>query len=506
MPKSRRNRRSKPKRRQSVLGKAAGLRIPEAISSDGIEGPQKKPWPSADMRSPVLAQNVTQIDYVEANAFLVALAAWQRGLKVTFHYSFAQDRRFAHLPVTGHRGELFSVSDGKKRHSFYRTLGDLTSREAAALCDSKPDTKALLQQAGIDVPTGVVVNPGQVSEAEDYLSRNPYQRFLLKPVDGTLSQGVSRNLSAQAVRLLLATSQKPMLLEEFVQGTEYRVYVVGDRVFSALIRRPASVEGDGQHSIAQLVAQKASLRRKHPLYRNSPLVLDDNALLFLAKQGWQRDGIPAPGERIYLSDVPDSTAGGDLIDATNVLQPLAQECAIRTARTLDMPFTGIDLIVAENISEDGNVSDDTSPRIIVLEANSAPYIANSAVAFTGVFESPHNRVAEAIIDYYFPESVASRRHVKASFDFMQICRILQSGTVGEVALPVLGHDWVHRSLRIAATEINERTEPRIYNAMFTWGIHAQLIKSDVGDLVVDLVAPEDRYTAFLRALTGQQAR
>ena len=498
MPKSRRNRRSKPKRRQSVLGRAAELRTREANSSDVINGPQK-PWPSADMRHPVLVRNFTEIDHIGANAFLMALAAWQRGLKVTFHYSFAQSKRFSRLPVTGYRGELFSVSDGQKRHDFFRTLGDLTSYEASVLCGSKPDTKVLLKQAGIDVPTGVVVNPGQISEAEDYLSQNPDQRFLLKPVAGSLQRGVFRNLSAQAVRQLLTASREPMLLEEFVRGIEYRVHVVGDRVILALKKRPASVEGDGAHSIAQLVTKKALLRRQHPVYRSRPFLLDEAAIAFLTNQGWAEDDIPAPGQRVYLSDVPGSDLGGESVDSTDVLPSLAREFAIRTVRTLAVPYAGIDIIVV-----DSNICADKPLRVVVLEANSNPFITHTAVPLTGALESPHNRVAEAIIDYYFPESVASRRHVKAGFDFMQICRILRSGTVGEVALPVLGHNWVHRNFRIAATEINERTEPRIRDGMLIWGIHAQLIKNYVGDLVVDLVAPEDRYTDFLRALTGQQ--
>jgi len=44
------------------------------------------------------------------------------GLKVTFHYQFhTGPARFARLPVQGWRGELFSVSDGRKTHGFRRT-------------------------------------------------------------------------------------------------------------------------------------------------------------------------------------------------------------------------------------------------------------------------------------------------------------------------------------------------------------------------------------------------
>jgi hypothetical protein len=165
--------------------------------------------------------------------------------------------------------------------------------------------------------------------------------------------------------------------------------------------------------------------------------------------------------------------------------------AVQAVQALEVPNAGLDILVEK-----------TGGRAVVLEANQTAIITGNVFPMEG--KSAGNRVGEAIIDHYFPNSIDNRRHIKASFDFMQVCKMLQSGTVGDVTLPVLGPDWVHHRFSLPATQVDERTVPGIQRAMFTYGIHAQLIKSKVGDLIVDVIAPESRYAMFLAALKGKK--
>ncbi|MFH4090465.1 hypothetical protein WAJ00_21340, partial [Acinetobacter baumannii] len=47
-----------------------------------------------------------------------------------------------------------------------------------------------------------------------------------------------------------------ILVEEFLNGTEYRFFVLNNRVYAVLLRIPANVKGDGKHTIEELVVQK----------------------------------------------------------------------------------------------------------------------------------------------------------------------------------------------------------------------------------------------------------
>lgn len=448
--------------------------------------------PTACFDDPILRQHAYQIHHVGISAFLVALAAWQRGLSVTFHYEVAtKSPRFANAAIQGFRGELFSVCDGTKKHFFRRTLGDLTSREVSQLCEDKQATKQRLIAHNINVPAGIMVKRGDVAKARAFMAQHKDRYFVLKPIDGTLGEGVQLHLTEEKVLEQLRTlDDKQWLLEEFILGDFYRVYVVGDRCVNAFQNRWASVVGDGQQTITELVKQKNQTRQHRPLYPDKWVQITQREVDYLAAQGLSDTTIPALGERIYLNDSVFGSHGADRIDVTETLPLEIRQMAVQTVQALKVPNAGLDILVEKRTG-----------RAVVLEANQTAIITGNVFPMEG--PSAGNTVAEAIIDHYFPNSIDHPRHIKASFDFMQVCQILQSGTVGEVTLPVLGANWVHRRFSIAATQLNDSTVPAIRRAMFTYGIHAQLIKSDVGDLIVDVVAPESRYQLFLKALNRQ---
>lgn len=443
----------------------------------------------------LLRHHAFRIDHVGINAFFVALSAWQRGLDVTFHYQLVTKcERFSRLAVQGYRGELVSIGDGRKTHYFCRVQGDATSREASARCEDKQATKQRLIEHGIDVPDGVVVRPEAPADVRPFLRRHAGQHFVLKPLNGTLGQGVLRGLTAARVTERLPALAGPHLLEEAVEGEEYRVHVVGGQCVAAFRRVPANVVGDGQHTVAELMARKQALRAAHPAYRHAPLPAPDAARAFMARQGRALEDVPARGETVWLSAVPSLHAGGEGHDATDSLSPGMREIAVRAQQAMGLPNTGLDLIVTP--------TDRPGARVVVLEANQNPHITPDALPLPGVHPGGGNRIAEALVDHYFPESVDHPRHPRASFDFMQVCQALRSGMVGEVSLPVLGPDWVHRRLTIPATRVDDRTRLLVHRAMFSLGVHAQLVSRDTGDLLIDLVAPHARLHAFMKALKG----
>lgn len=445
--------------------------------------------PGADFSDHLMRLRFEGIEHVGRKAYLLALAAWQRGLRVTFHYEMASHcPRFAHLPFSGFRGEFLTICDGRSPHTFFRVLGDRVSQEVSAVCESKPHTKAVLKKAGVDVPAGVVVESAQHAVVDRFLASCVASRFLLKPLAGTLGQGVVRNLTKDEVRKRVSALDEPMLLEEFLIGKEFRVYVAGTRLVSAGLRRPASVEGDGRHTIRELVDKKAAMRRTHPDYRKDPLVLDKAAEAFLAARGYTTEQIPTAGERVYLNDTPGTQFGGDFVDGMPELSEAAAEAAKRTVAALSLPVAGVDLLV---LGGKDNVS-----RVVVLEANQNPYIDYDVLPFPGVYRGGGNRIAESIIDEYFPHTVDNPRHPRASFDFNAICRMLQTGSVREVTLPVLDEGWTHERLSVPATRLDPTLIDRMHQARLRLGIHVELMRTQTGDLIMDGLAPKALWKRF----------
>ena len=91
-----------------------------------------------------------------------------------------------------------------------------------------------------------------------------------------------------------------ILVEEFIAGTEYRFFVLDGKCEAVLLRLPANVRGDGQHTIRELVATKNTnpLRgRDHrsPLER---IKLGEIELLMLEQQGYKADDILPKGVQV----------------------------------------------------------------------------------------------------------------------------------------------------------------------------------------------------------------
>ena len=86
--------------------------------------------------------------------------------------------------------------------------------------------------------------------------------FVVKPKSTNYGLGISifkegANLAnfTKAVAIALKEDDT-ILVEDFVEGTEYRFFVIGEETKAVLLRVPANVTGDGIHTIKELVAMK----------------------------------------------------------------------------------------------------------------------------------------------------------------------------------------------------------------------------------------------------------
>lgn len=355
------------------------------------------------------------------------------------------------------------------------------------MVNDKAQTRQVLMHHGIEVPDGLVVSRDDTAGVAEFVARHPGRVFILKPLDGTLGQGVQRRVPADEVLQRLAASDgKPLLLEEFVEGVVHRVNVVGNRYVAAYALEVASVTGDGRHTVTQLMELKNAACRHRPLYPTQRLQLREREQAFLQARGLTPESVLPAGEWVQLNDIPLGNEGADMVDATDRLPMEAREMAVRAALALDIPVTGLDIIVHP------------SGRVVVLEANQNPLIHGNV--FPRNSASPGNRLAEAIIDFYFPGSVGNRRLTQANFDFMAVCQALQGGSVGEVSLPLLGPQWTHRRLRVPARVQGQETALPLRSLMWRLGVHGQGYAVDEQTLLLDLLAPEAVMQRFVEAL------
>lgn len=385
-----------------------------------------------DFLDPLMRHAAMQAKGVGLCAFLVTLAAYQRGLKVTFHYERASsDPRYARAAVQGHRAELFSISDGRRSHAFSRTMGDRTDSAANAIAEDKHLTKRVFAQAGVACQDGIVVERGQTALIEKFVARKPGLRFVVKPVAGSMGRDVHTDLPAERVLAAARTIRdQRIVVEEFIQGPEYRALVVDGRCIAVIIRVKPNVTGDGASTVRTLIERKNAQRKRNPRLSSNLIADLDAVVAHLARAGMTLDTVPAEGLLVELLPVASISRGGDPVDVTSSAPPVVAQAAVAACAAVGLGVAGVDLVVA------GQGAD---ARAFVLEVNQRPHIGSHSFPMDGYGQG--NAVAEAIVDYYFPDSVSRPVQAGLVYDFAAVAMAMVSAQVAEVTLPVVGADW-----------------------------------------------------------------
>ena len=296
---------------------------------------------------------------------------------------------------------LFQLGWGKYQKRIQATMTSNTSHIAVGIASDKELTKALLAEAGLPVPKGEVVRSADAAVAA---ARRLRGAVALKPFDGNQGKGVSLNLvdpeQIRSAYNLAATYRRAVLVEQFIEGQDYRVLVVGDQVIAVARRLPAHVYGDGQHTVRELVAQENynPLRGEGHLKPMTKIKLDEGARQVLERQGLDFDSVPEAGQLVVLKENANLSTGGSAEDITEQIHPQNVDSCVQAARKIGLDVAGIDVVchdIAVPLREQ---------RGAIIEVNAAPGIRMHQHPSKG---QAHD-VGAAIVRSLFPSGAPSR--------------------------------------------------------------------------------------------------
>lgn len=160
-----------------------------------------------------------------------------------------------------------------------------------------------------------------------------------------------------------------LIIEEFHGGLKsYRVLVFNKRVIGVVRRYPASVVGDGKHTIKELVELTNQQRAiDNPVL--GPIVLDDEETqIRLHALGLDIDNIPTAGVRVVLCYTSNAIRGGSFASKGTEICKENRQLMIRAAAILNLNLAGIDIECT-----DINIPFSAS-RGVVIEVNHRPNI------------------------------------------------------------------------------------------------------------------------------------
>lgn len=289
-------------------------------------------------------------------------------------------------------------------HVEYVKNGNMTSKDSyisPLIMENKTVTKKILQQHGFRVPIGEEFSDIEKAlRSYDIFAGKP---FVVKPKTTNYGLGISifkeNGASYEDYQKALTIAFKEdssVLIEEFINGTEYRFFVLDGKVSAVLLRIPANVIGDGSHTIEELVAQK-NLNSLRGMDHRTPLEniqLGELEVLMLKAQGYRKDSIPTSDEIVFLRENSNVSTGGDSIDMTDQIPDDYKKIAVDAVSALGANISGIDLII-----ENTEVPAANKNAYGIIEANFNPSMYMHIYPYKG----KSRRLTICILHYLFPE-------------------------------------------------------------------------------------------------------
>lgn len=312
--------------------KALGIAI-RSVAEAGYPNP----FPSAATRDAIARYRLTAIpphpDYIGR---ILAQGAHARG-----------------IPVLPSRAgvKMWQYGWGKAGRVFFEAVSEKDGAIGVKLSQQKTATTQFLR--GLGYP---VTEQRLAANADDAVSlaRSLGGPVVIKPVDQGKGRGVTVGIIREDdIRKAFAEarshSAEPIIIEKFVAGFDHRLLVVGGRLIAAARREPASVTGDGQRTIAQLIQALNRQRADNPITASylKQIAVDQILLDHLHLQNAALETVLHQGHTVTLRSNANISTGGTPTNVLDAVHPHVRAMAESIARNAGLNAIGIDYMTPD---------------------------------------------------------------------------------------------------------------------------------------------------------------
>ncbi len=294
-------------------------------------------------------------------------------------------------------GSLVQLGHGKQQRRIWTAETDRTGAIAEWIAKDKELTKTVLRAAGVPIPEGRVVScAADAWEAATEIG----VPVVVKPRDGNHGRAVFTELSTQeqveAAYTAAAGEGNGVIVEQFIRGVEHRLLVVGNQVVAAARGESATVLGDGQHTVQELIDLQLNTDPRRGCgdeYPLNPVEIDQVIRLDLKRQGLSPTAVPAAGLRVFVQ-----RNGNVGFDVTDEVHPNVAQHVVLAAQVVGLDIAGVDVVV-ESIGQPLE-----EQRGAVVEVNSSPGLHVHLMPASGTARP----VGEAILKMLYPNGASGR--------------------------------------------------------------------------------------------------
>jgi cyanophycin synthetase len=296
---------------------------------------------------------------------------------------------------------LVQLGYGVYQKRIQATVTANTNQIATDIAGNKHATKKLLGDMGVPVPKGFRIR--SIDELEETLEAVGYP-CVIKPLDGNHGKGATVGITdlehAKAAWERAKEYSRWIIVEQQLEGSDFRALVVNNRLIAVAERVPAHIVGDGKKTIQALIDETNADPRRGFGHEKvlTEIAIDGQTMRCIRSAGYELESVLPKDERLFLKTTANISTGGTAIDLTDEVHPENVFLFERIARIIGLDVAGVD-VIAPNVSEPLRESGGG-----IIEVNAAPGFRMHLAPSEGIGRN----VAEHVIDMLFPRGAPSR--------------------------------------------------------------------------------------------------
>ncbi len=246
----------------------------------------------------------------------------------------------------------YSIGCGKKSATTISFSTTKDSQMARQIQSDKYLTNRLMDR--LKIPTA----KWEDIKSEKHLKQifDDYKKpVVIKPTNLTGGRGVYTKItkiedaiySHKEIAKMIKGRNGKIIIQEEIEGDDYRILVVNGKLVAATKRIPAFVQGDGKTTIKELIEKTNKDPRRNinnPTHILKPINIDKPLVEYLQKQNLNLKYIPKEKEKIFVRKVASMSQGGITIDFTDKVHKQIKILSETLAHSLRAYVLGIDII------------------------------------------------------------------------------------------------------------------------------------------------------------------
>lgn len=313
----------------------------------------------------------------------------------------------------------YTIGAGKGSQIIYSISSSKDSKNAKEIQRDKWASNLMIEGLALPIPKWEIL---ETEEEIEKIWETFEKPVVIKPTGLTGGSGVSTSINSveQAKKAFniakQATSkhtgktwQEKIMIQEQVDGEDYRLLVIDGKLEIVTKRIPAFVSGDGKSSIGQLITETNNDPRRdvlNPSHTLKPIKIDQPLLDFLEEQKISLEYVPKKDEKITVRKVASMSQGGITEDFTDKVSPEVKYIVESIASSIHAFVIGADILckdISRPLTKDNGG---------ILEINTMP---EAYLNFYPVIGENREYVADTYIEKLLKGNITKRIVVLGQF-------------------------------------------------------------------------------------------